>query len=110
MCIDARRFDPASVRTSVPLSKSNAARPILPGSFAPGGEPLEAAGDHQMDDEEELVFECEDDALAEAAELGDVFAFEVARSGLDRAEDEGAGEPELVRAFCPGRRDWSASR
>jgi len=35
-CSDARRFDPASVRISVPVSKSNAARPNFPGTFAPG--------------------------------------------------------------------------
>ena len=31
----ARRFDPASVRVTVPVEKSSAASPILPGSFAP---------------------------------------------------------------------------
>src|SRR5947209_8147364 len=36
MWIDARRFDPASVRSSVPSSKSNAARPSFPGIFAFG--------------------------------------------------------------------------
>ena len=32
---DARRFVPASVISSVPVEKSNAARPILPGGLAP---------------------------------------------------------------------------
>src|SRR5262245_18017825 len=35
-CREARFFDPASVRSSVPVSKSNAASPSLPGIFAPG--------------------------------------------------------------------------
>ena len=35
-CIEARRFEPASVSSNVPLEKSNAARPTLPGTFVPG--------------------------------------------------------------------------
>src|SRR5712691_3954943 len=37
MCSDARRFDPASVRSSVPFGKSKAARPSFAGIFAPEG-------------------------------------------------------------------------
>ena len=33
------------------------------------GEPAQAAGDHQVNDEEEIVFEREDDALADAANV-----------------------------------------
>ena len=52
-----------------------------------------------MDDEEELVFESEGDALAEAAQLADGFPFQLARRRLDRAQDERAGEPDLVQCL-----------
>ena len=47
----ARRFVPASVSIRVPVEKSNAASPILPGSFAPALLPVQPPGDHQVDHE-----------------------------------------------------------
>ena len=53
-CSDARFFEPASVKNSVPCSKSNAART----SFGPDAEllarlaPAQPAGDHQVDHED----------------------------------------------------------
>ena len=63
--IHARFFGLASVRRSVPESKSSERRPIFFGMGAPALSPLEAARDHEVEDEEEIVFEREDEALPE---------------------------------------------
>ena len=57
--IDARFFGLASVSSSVPFSKSNAASPILPGSAWPAFLPVQAPGDHQVQHQEQLVVELE---------------------------------------------------
>ena len=72
----------------------------LAGNLRAGGEPLEAAGDHQMDDEEELAFESEDDPFAEAPEGDDFLAGQLGGGRLDRAEDERIGEPELFQRMA----------
>ena len=72
---------PASVRMSVPSGKSNAARPILPAGFAPAWLPVQSPGDHEMQDEAELVFELEDDPLAESAQAGDRLAVQASSGG-----------------------------
>lgn len=53
-----------------------------------------------MKDDEQIVFEPEDDPLPKAAERGDAFPADVGRSGVDRAEDERAGEPELAKRMA----------
>lgn len=50
-----------------------------------------------MEDEEEAVVKLKDDAFADAAEGGDGVAFDVLEAGLDGAEQEGAGEADLVQ-------------
>ena len=54
----------------MPLGKSNAASPTLPGTFAPALAPAEAAGNHQVDDQEVLRLELEDDPLAQPPQSG----------------------------------------
>ena len=56
--------------------------------------PVEAAGDHQVDDDEELALEREDDALAQAAEPHDGPALDLGHRRIDRAEDERARQAE----------------
>ena len=51
-----------------------------------------------MDHEEEIALECEGDALAEATQLDHSFPFQLARGGVDGAEDERAGEPDFVQS------------
>jgi hypothetical protein len=63
-------------------------------------QPFEATGNHQMDDEEEVVLEAEDDALAEAAQCDDGFSGELCGTGLDRAKDEWVGEPDLFERMA----------
>ena len=65
--IDALRFDPASVSSSVPLRKVERGESELARELRAGRQPFEAAGDHQMDDDEEIGFEPDHDPLAEAA-------------------------------------------
>ena len=72
------------------------------GAFGVGFEvaPVEAAGDHEMEDEEEVVVEAEDDALADAAERADGAAFD----GLDAwdggAKKEGRGDAEVFERLA----------
>lgn len=51
-------------------------------------EPLQPAGDHQMNDDEEIAVERDDDALADALQPNHSVPDELVGSGLDRAEDE----------------------
>src|SRR4029077_5454896 len=67
----------------------------LPWHLRAGREPAEAAGDHQMDDEEELAVEFEHDALAEAADGVDVPAFQLGRRRIERAEDKRARQSDF---------------
>ena len=67
-CSEARFFVLASVSSSVPCSKSKRRVPDLaPAIAAACVAPVEAARDHQVEDQEELVVELEHDALAEPA-------------------------------------------
>jgi hypothetical protein len=49
---------------------------------------VKAAGDHEVDDDEELAFDREDDALAQAAESDDGPALHRGYRRIDRAENE----------------------
>ena len=98
---EARFFDDASVRISVPVGKSKAARPTLPGILAPrAGLPLEPPGDHQVQDEEQVVLEHEDDALAQPLERDDPLAVDGGERRLDRAQQERARQPHLVERLA----------
>ena len=87
---DARRRVPASVRVSVPPGKSNAARPTRPGGRGARRPPVQTAGDHQVDDDEQLALEREDDALAQAPEPHHGPPLDRGHRRIDRAQDERA--------------------
>ena len=80
------------------MGKSNAARPTLPGIFAPRLAPAEAAGNHQVDDQEELALELEDDPLAQAAQSDHAAPGTGFEWRIDGAHQERAGQPN------PGQR------
>ena len=52
--------------------------------FRPGWFPVEAAGDHQVGEEEEVVFEGEDDSFSEAADVEQALAAKCIERRLDR--------------------------
>jgi len=56
---------------------------------------MEAAGDHEVQDEPEAVVEFDGDAFADAMEGTDGVAFGVFDSRLDGAEEEWAGYADL---------------
>ena len=60
--------------------------------------PAQAARDHQVDDEKQIVVEGEDDALADAAHAADDRAVDRVDRRIDRAEDERAVEREPLEA------------
>src|SRR5947207_9597987 len=59
--------------------------------------PAETAGDHQMDDDEELVLELDHDPLADAAHAADAFAFDLGGRGVDGAKDERAEKADAIQ-------------
>ena len=101
---DARRFDPASVRISEPLSKVECGETDLAGNLwmlrsapsAPVCGPLEAAGDHQVDDEEQLVFELHTSRLPRRRSADDLLAVGVIDRRIERANEERAGEADPI--------------
>jgi hypothetical protein len=52
-----------------------------------------------MDDQEEIIFESEDDPLAEPAQQGDFLPGEIGWSGFNRTKDKGVGEPDLIEGM-----------
>ena len=56
--------------------------------------PVKAAGDHQVDDDEELAFEREDNALAQAAKSHHDPPLDLGHRRIDRAVDERARQAD----------------
>jgi hypothetical protein len=76
---------PASVTTSVPVSNSRQRETDAPGRLGPFRQPTQPPGDHQVQNEEQLAFQREDDALADAPQADDLAAL-----GRDDRRDRGA--------------------
>jgi hypothetical protein len=66
----------------------------------PFRQPLQPAGDHEVEDDEHLVLEREDDALAEAAKGYDAFAGEIGGRGLDGPQHERVAETEFLERMA----------
>ena len=64
---------------------------------------MEAAGDHEVEDEEEFVVEDEDDALADAAEGADGLAFDGGDGRDGGAEEEGEAMRRCSRGWLRTR-------
>ena len=62
--------------------------------------PLEAPGDHEMNDKEELVAEREDNSLAQAPQPDDLLPGQFGGGRVDRAQDEWVGEPDLFQRMA----------
>jgi len=121
-CNDARRLLPASVRSKVPSAKSNAAKPILPGGLAPCGFQCNRPAINEVQHQKQIVFEGEDDALAERRNSTTVFpsASRIggstlrSRNGLKRRTfcsvlPARAGRGFRCRRRCRGVRAWDWS-
>jgi hypothetical protein len=65
---------------------------------------VEAAGDHEVEDEEEVVVETEDDALADAAEGADGLAFDGGDWWDGGAEEKGGGDAEVFEGMVEDAR------
>jgi hypothetical protein len=59
-----------------------------------------AAGDYEVEDEPEAVVELDGDAFANAAEGCDGVAFDVFDARLDGAEEEWAGDADVVEGLA----------
>jgi hypothetical protein len=68
----------------------------LAGDAGAGRFPVQAARNHQVDDDEQLVFERDDDALAEPAEAGDLTAGDGRGRRIDGAQQERARDPDAL--------------
>ena len=60
---------------------------------------MEAAGNHEVQNQEELVIEGEDDALADTAEGADWVAFDGGDGWDGRAEEERGGDTDLFEGL-----------
>ena len=81
---------PASVSTSVPVGEvERGERRLAAGRLAPARLPVQAPGDHQVEDQEELALEREHDALAEPAHAAHARPFDLASGGTPCAARTG---------------------
>ena len=85
---EARFSVPASVSTSVPVSKPRASRVWRVNDRGPAWPPLQPARDHQMQHEPDVVVEADRDALAEALEANDAGSVHGIDRRLDAAQQE----------------------
>lgn len=65
---------------------------------------MKASGDHQMEDEPEVVFEADADAFAEAAEVDDSFARGVGERRSCGAEEKRADDADGVEGLAENAR------
>jgi hypothetical protein len=63
---------------------------------------VQAAGDHQVDDQEEIVLERDHQALADAPQPGDALAADGAQRGIDGAQQEGREQTHALERGGPG--------
>ena len=56
---------------------------------------MEAAGDHEVKDEPEVVVEAESDAFADTAQLADGMTFDAGQRGLDRPQKKRARDTDF---------------
>ena len=66
--------------------------------------PVKAAGDHEMEDQPETVFETDADAFAEAAELEDFFAGGVRYWRARCAQEEGTDDADRFESLAQNAR------
>ena len=86
---EARCLEPASVSTSDPSgNRTPPAR--LAGELDSRGLPVQPAGDHQMQDEPELVVEPDGDPLSQATDLADLLAEGGFQRRVEGSKQEGA--------------------
>ncbi len=68
--------------------------------FCAGGFPVEAAGDHEMEDEPVAVVEADGNALSDTAKFCDGVAFDTGDRRLRGAKEEGAGDSDLLEGLA----------
>ena len=98
-CSEARRCLPASVRASVPTSNSKKASALRRRLLA-RREPAQPAGDHQVDDDEELALEGQDDALAEPLDADRRAGPRPRRRRRHRAQQERMADADALEAMA----------
>src|SRR5215469_8326977 len=62
--------------------------------------PVETTGDHEMEDEPDVVVEADRDTLADAAKLADSVAFDAGDRRSYRAKDECAGDADVLEGLA----------
>jgi hypothetical protein len=72
---------------------------VASGEFGLGRAPVETAGDHEVKNQPEIAFNTDGDALADAAEGADGFAFNAGEGRIDGAEKEDGAEAHTVEGL-----------
>ena len=76
-------------------------REILPSSeFARRGTPMEPARDHEMKHKPEVAVDADGDALTDAPEFANGAAFEFGLGRVDRAEQEGIAQADVLEGLA----------
>ena len=73
---------------------------VAAAEFCSEGTPVEAAGDHEVKNEPEVVVELDGDAFANAVQGADAMAFDVFDAWLDGAEEKGACYSEVGKGLA----------
>ncbi len=77
---------------------------VAAAEFGVAWTPVKASGDHEVEDEPEVVVEADGDALADAAHLTDVAAFDIGDGWLYGSEQERAGDADVFERLADDAR------
>ena len=87
-----------------PVGEVEGGEVIAASEFCAEGAPVEAAGDHEVQDEPDAVVELEDDAFADAMERADGVALDFFDARLDGAEEERTGDADVGEGLADDAR------
>jgi len=62
---------------------------------------MEASGDHQGQDQPQVIIEADGDSFADSAQLTDRFAFNATERRIDASQQKGADEPHMLEREFP---------
>ena len=92
------------MRVREPSGKSKAARLFGRRAWTLSGPPVEAAGDHEVQDKPEIVVDADGDAFADAANSADGLSFGGGDGRTARAQQKGAVDADVLEALAEDAR------
>ena len=83
----------------MPFEKSNEAGAFFRGSFAWRSRQMEAAGDHEVEDQPEVALESDGDAFPDAPQFADLLFFGRLERRVDRAQQKRTGQTDALEGL-----------